>query len=77
MENRCYGYARVSSTGQNLERQVVALIEYGISERDIVTDKKSGKDFNRDGYRLLKDKMLRRGDTLVIKELDQIGRAHV
>ena len=39
---RTYGYARVSSTEQNLDRQIEALLEYGVEERDIVTDKQSG-----------------------------------
>ena len=69
-----YGYARVSTADQNLERQITALLNYGIEERNIITDKQSGKDFNRLGYIALKDKLLRNGDTLVIKELDRLGR---
>ena len=42
--------------------------------RDIITDKASGKDFNRTGYTTLRDILLRKGDTLVIKELDRLGR---
>jgi DNA invertase Pin-like site-specific DNA recombinase len=68
-----FGYARISTSDQNLARQLSALKEYGVDERDIFTDKKSGKDFNREQYLLLK-KMLRHGDTLVIKELDRLGR---
>ena len=75
MESRIYGYARVSSKEQNLSRQIKALLDYGIIERDIITDKISGKDFNREGYMLLRDKILRCGDTLVIKELDRLGRS--
>ena len=71
---RTYGYARVSSMEQNLGRQVEALLEYGVEERDIVTDKQSGKDFQRRGYLALKNQMLRPGDTLVIKEMDRLGR---
>lgn len=71
---RIYGYARVSSTEQNLDRQIEALLEYGVEERDIVTDKQSGKDFQRKGYLALKNQMLRPGDTLVIKEMDRLGR---
>ena len=74
MEGRVYGYARVSSQGQNLDRQVEALKERGIAERDIITDKKSGKDFSRQGYLSLKEHILHEGDTLVIKELDRLGR---
>ena len=65
---RTYGYARVSSTEQNLDRQIEALLEYGVEERDIVTDKQSGKDFQRKGYLALKNQMLRPSDTLVIKD---------
>ena len=71
---RTYGYARVSSTEQNLDRQIEALTEYGVDERDIITDKQSGKDFQRSGYLALKQQMLREGDTLVIKEMDRLGR---
>jgi len=74
MKTRMFGYARVSSADQNLDRQIQALTEYGISERDIITDKVSGKDFNRQGYIALKNQILRQGDTLVIKELDRLGR---
>lgn len=69
-----FGYARVSTAHQHEDRQVQALLEYGIEERSIVVDKESGKDFNRLGYLSLKENMLRRGDTLVISELDRLGR---
>lgn len=75
MENtKEFGYARVSTTHQNTDRQVDALRMYGIDERDIYVDKQSGKDFNRVGYLSLKENVLRTGDTLVIKELDRLGR---
>lgn len=76
MKNRIFGYARVSSADQHLDRQIQALTEYGINERDIITDKVSGKDFNRQGYMALKTQILRQGDTLVIKELDRLGRSY-
>lgn len=69
-----FGYARVSTAHQHEDRQVAALLEYGVEERSIVVDKESGKDFNRLGYLSLKENMLRRGDTLVISELDRLGR---
>lgn len=69
-----YGYGRVSTSHQNTDRQVDALIKYGIPERDIIIDHQSGKDFNREGYLALKNSMLRSGDTLVVKELDRLGR---
>ena len=69
-----FGYARVSTAHQREDRQVQALLDYGIEERKIVVDKESGKDFNRLGYLSLKEKWLRQGDTLVVKELDRLGR---
>ena len=69
------GYARVSSREQNLERQLVALRQY-VSEDMIVTDKASGKDFNRPGYQSLKIGIgkLVKGDTLFVKSLDRFSR---
>lgn len=69
------GYARVSSREQNLDRQLVALRQY-VSEDMIVTDKASGKDFNRPGYQSLKIGIgkLVKGDTLYIKSLDRFSR---
>lgn len=72
--NKTYGYARVSTREQNLDRQIDALREYGVAERDIVSDKASGKDLERNGYLFLKERMLREGDTLVIKSLDRLSR---
>ena len=71
---KIFGYARVSSKDKNLDRQIEELIKYGVEERDIIVDKQSGKDFNRNGYKTLKYNLLRNGDTLVIKELDRLGR---
>lgn len=74
MENRTYYYARVSSRDQHLDRQLAAFAAMGAAERDIITDKESGKDLNRSGYTALKTTLLRRGDTLVIKSLDRLSR---
>lgn len=74
MESRTYYYARVSSREQNLDRQLAAFAALGAQERDIITDKESGKDMNRSGYNALKTALLRRGDTLVIKSLDRLSR---
>lgn len=71
---RIYGYARVSSTEQHLDRQIEALSAYGVEDRHIIADKQSGKDFSRPGYQTLKGQLLREGDVLVIKELDRLGR---
>lgn len=68
-----YGYARASTREQNVERQLLALREFGLAERQIVVDRQSGKDFDRPGYcRLLR--RLKQGDTLVIKSIDRLGR---
>jgi DNA invertase Pin-like site-specific DNA recombinase len=74
MQSKNFGYARVSTMHQNSDRQIQALEDYGINSRDIIVDKQSGKDFNRVGYLSLKENILREGDTLVIKELDRLGR---
>ena len=74
MDSRTYYYARVSSKEQNLDRQLAAFASLGASERDIITDKESGKDLNRRGYTALKTAMLRSGDTLVVKSLDRLSR---
>lgn len=67
------GYARVSTVNQNEDRQLLELTAYGVSEKNIYTDKQSGKDFKRPEYtRMLK--RLRRDDLLVIKSIDRLGR---
>lgn len=68
-----YGYARVSSANQNVDRQLIELLNFGIDENCIYIDKQSGKDFNRDEYKKLKKK-LKKGDALVIKSIDRLGR---
>lgn len=75
MEGRTYYYARVSSRDQNLDRQLEAFYAMGAEERDIVTDKQSGKDLERAGYQALKNVILRRGDTLIVKSLDRLSRS--
>lgn len=75
VENRTFYYARVSSREQNLDRQLAAFAALGASERDIVTDKQSGKDLDRPGYMALKTAMLRPGDVLVVKSLDRLSRS--
>ena len=68
-----YGYIRVSSKEQNEDRQVIALREFGVDEHCIVIEKASGKDFDRPNYKRL-IKRLKRGDRLVIKSIDRLGR---
>ena len=69
------GYARVSSREQNLDRQVIALRQY-VADDMIVTDKASGKDFNRPGYQSLKVGIgkLIKGDILYVNSLDRFSR---
>ena len=52
---KTYGYARVSTKEQHLDRQLRALLDCGVDERDIVTDKASGASLERDGYLALKN----------------------
>lgn len=73
MTNKQFFYGRVSTKEQNEERQLVAAREFGIEERDIYIDKKSGKDFDREQYQILKGQ-LREGDLLVILSIDRLGR---
>lgn len=68
-----YGYARVSTVAQNLDRQLDELVKIGIDDTHIFTDKESGKDFNRTNYRKLCRK-LKPGDVLFIKSIDRLGR---
>lgn len=68
-----YGYARVSSQDQNLERQTQEFIKFGIAKRNIYADKKSGKDFERTAYLKLIRK-LKQNDLLVVKSIDRLGR---
>ena len=63
MDSRTYYYARVSSKEQNLDRQIAAFKALGAQEREIITDKESGKDLNRAGYAALKNAMLDRKST--------------
>ena len=71
---KTYGYARVSTKEQHLDRQLKSLLDCGVAERDIITDKASGASLERNGYLALKNTMLRDGDTLIIKSLDRLSR---
>ena len=75
MEQKKYGYARVSTKEQNEDRQIQALLKEGIIEDRIFIDKQSGKDFNRQEYQTLK-RMLKDspGSLLVIMSIDRLGR---
>ena len=74
-----FGYARVSSQSQNLDRQLDQLRELVPEERNIIVDKQSGKNFDRKGYNTLVGSehnapLLREGDLLIITSLDRLGR---
>ena len=68
-----YGYIRVSTRDQNEDRQLIALRELHIPEKNIFIDKQSGKDFNRPQYKRLVRK-LKKDDLLYIKSIDRLGR---
>lgn len=78
--NKVYAYCRVSHSDQNISRQINAVKAYTkehelkLDERDIIIDKASGKGFQRSGYILLTEHLLRPNDTLIVKELDRISR---
>ena len=73
MEKKLIGYARVSSMQQNEDRQIIALTEFGVSKSAIYADRQSGKDFDRKNYKRML-KRLKKGDVLVIKSIDRLGR---
>lgn len=79
MGSKVFGYVRISSKTQNESRQVLAIKDYceknniELDDRDIFIDIESGKNFEREKYLQLKN-YLRDGDTLIIKELDRLGR---
>ena len=68
-----YGYVRVSTREQNEDRQIIALREVGVTEKQLYIDKQSGKDFNRPQYKRLLRKM-EKDDLLYIKSIDRLGR---
>lgn len=68
-----YAYARVSATDQNIARQLDAFTAYGIDPEFIFSDKKSGKDFERENYKKLLQ-TLKQDDLLIIKSIDRLGR---
>jgi len=68
-----YGYVRVSTKEQNEDRQLIALHEVGVLQKNIYMDKQSGKDFNRPQYKKLLKK-IKPSDLLYIKSIDRLGR---
>ena len=77
-----YGYARVSTKEQNLDRQIIDLKKAGVDERYIYFDKASGKNFNRRSWNTLVGTLdtapvLREGDLLVVSSLDPVSYTHL
>ena len=68
-----YGYVRISGRDQNEARQMIAMDAFGVDR--IYMDKQSGRDFNRPQYQRLM-RRLRRGDKLVVKNIDRMGRSY-
>lgn len=73
-ESKIFGYARVSTKDQNLDRQIDALKKYVPDERDILVEKFTGRSMERPVYQTLRNNMLRGGDTLYVTSLDRLGR---
>lgn len=74
MTGSIYGYVRVSTREQNEDRQLIALREVGVSDKNIFMDKQSGKDFERPQYKKLLRKM-KKDDLLYIKSIDRSHRS--
>lgn len=74
-----YGYNRVSSKQQHEDRGNTNIKNFCTSRNypleKIFVDKQSGKNFDRARYRVLKEDVLRPGDTLIVAEYDRLGRA--
>ena len=73
MAKKIYGYIRVSSIDQNEGRQLIAMREKGVPEKNLYIDKQSGKDFERPKYKKLVGR-LRQGDLLYVLSIDRLGR---
>ena len=68
-----YGYVRVSTAQQHIDRQIDALLELGLDKSCIYIDYESGKDFNRRNYKKL-IRTLKKDDLVIIKSIDRLGR---
>ena len=66
-----YGYVRVSTTTQNIDRQMEEMHKFGLTDEFIYIDKQSGKDFDRPNYQIMKSK-LKKDDLLIIKSIDRL-----
>lgn len=73
MNGKIYGYIRVSTREQNIERQLIALREAGVKRQNIYIDKQSGKNFERPSYIEMMS-VIQEGDLLIVKSIDRLGR---
>lgn len=73
-----YGYHRTSTKEQHLDRGIKEIEEYCTSNliklERVFTDQQTGKNFNRPRYIVMRDDVLRSGDSLIITEIDRLGR---
>jgi DNA invertase Pin-like site-specific DNA recombinase len=74
LQDKKFGYVRVSSKDQNEERQIENMKYLGIEDRDIFIDKQSGKNMKRENYQMLK-RLARTGDTFIFDSLTRLGRS--
>ncbi|MGX5634518.1 recombinase family protein, partial [Bacillus thuringiensis] len=74
LQDKKFGYVRVSSKDQNEERQIENMKYFGIEDRDIFIDKQSGKNMKRENYQMLK-RLARTGDTIIFDSLTRLGRS--
>lgn len=74
LQDKKFGYVRVSSKNQNEGRQIENMKYLGIEDRDIFIDKQSGKNMKRENYQMLK-RLARSGDTIVFDSLTRLGRS--
>ncbi len=75
VEKKKYGYVRVSTKEQNIDRQIISLKQLGVPERNIFIDKMSGKNFERPQYKKL-IKKLNTNSILFVKSIDRLGRSY-
>lgn len=73
MESKIYGYIRVSTREQNIERQMISLQNAGVKQKNIFIDKQSGKNFQRPAYTKMMNRV-REGDLIIVKSIDRLGR---
>jgi DNA invertase Pin-like site-specific DNA recombinase len=72
--SKVFGYVRVSTVSQHIDRQVAALTDYGVAMDNMFIDKVSGAKASRPALDELL-KMLREGDTVVVSSFDRLARS--